>query len=482
MAEWKDIAPFMERVAGLSDTGLCACGADGTLVYAGGAIAGITGRSVDEISRMNNISEISPDLERMLAAVVRDGAVSGKECLLSDAQGNSRVLVCSAAMAEVPGTGPAAVFLLHDNTRCGRQPSEGEWHAIIESLEDGYYECDLKGIFLVANSAMHRITGSGPGELIGQCYTSFYSPEEAKRIYEAYHEVFVTGNPARLINFMGITKGGRQRKIEGSISPIRKDGGGIRGFRGILRDVSDKSRIEKELLRARKMEAIGILAGGIAHDYNNALTAILGNISLAKMETDPSAGSMMEYLNDAEQASMKAVDLTRRLSTFARGGKPERNVVDCTDTVRSTVDSVLAGYPGTHQLIIHDDLWKVDIDEFQIGQVVTYILNNAVESMAEPGPITVTVENTVVKTEESHHEMSLQPGNFVRITIGDRGAGIEPENIQNIFDPYYTTKEMASGMGLATSYAIIKRHHGYIDVRSTPGTGSSFFIYLPVVR
>jgi len=157
-------------------------------------------------------------------------------------------------------------------------------------------------------------------------------------------------------------------------------------------------------------------------------------------------------------------------------------VVDCTDTVRSIASTVLAGYAGTYEVLIHKDLWKVDIDEFQIGQVITYILNNAVEAMSPPGHISIAVENIVVEQEESRHELSLQPGKFVRISISDKGMGIPPEEINNIFDPYYTTKEMASGMGLATSYAIIKRHHGYIDVRSAPGRGSTFILYLPVAQ
>lgn len=353
---------------------------------------------------------------------------------------------------------------------------------ILDSLEDGYYETDLEGIIGYGNKALCNITEFQYDEIVGKKYTTVFSKEDNERIYELFHEVFKTGVPAKITNWNIISRTGKNKKIEASISLIRNAEKKITGFRGILRDITEKNRMENELLRTRKFEAIGILAGGIAHDYNNALTAILGNISLAKMEVDPANKSLMEILNDAEEASLKAVELTRRLGTYARGGKPERKVIDYADSLRMAVSLVLGSYTGTYELHMQENLWKVDIDEFQINQVITFILNNAVESMKDPGKISITAENFVVDTERSHHEISLQQGNYVRILISDEGTGIAPDDLSSIFDPYYTTKEMASGMGLATSYAIIKRHHGYIDVKSTPGEGSTFYLYLPIAH
>ena len=360
--------------------------------------------------------------------------------------------------------------------------TDEKWQTMLDSLEDGYYECDLNGVFANANNAFCRMTEYSRNEIVGRDYNVLYAPEEAEKIYRAYHDVFVKRNPSSLVSSTVIAKSGRKKQIEISISLISGAAGRISGFRGIIRDVSEKKRMEKELLRARKLEAIGILAGGIAHDFNNALTAILGNISLAKMEAGPDAKSLLEVLNDAEEASLKAVELTRHLGTFAKGGKPELEVINYKEPLRITVDIVLSGYPGPHELVIQDDLWDVNIDEFQINQVITYILNNAVESMQPPGAISIKAENAMVENQESHHEITLQPGNYVKISIHDEGVGIPAEDIHNIFDPYFTTKEMSSGMGLATSYAIIKRHHGYIDVRSSPGQGSTFFVYVPVAK
>jgi PAS domain S-box-containing protein len=360
--------------------------------------------------------------------------------------------------------------------------TDDKWQAVLDSLEDGYYECDLKGNYIRANSALCRISEYCREEIIGRNYRDFFSPEDAEKMYETFHDVFISRNPGFPKNFTVIAKSGRKKEIESSISLINDASGRISGFRGIIRDVSKKKRMEKELLRARKLEAIGILAGGIAHDYNNALTAILGNISLAKMEAGPEAKSLLEVLNDAEEASLKAVELTRHLGTFAKGGKPELEVINYKEPLRIIVDMVLSGYPGSYELVVQDDLSDVNIDEFQINQVITYVLNNAVESMQPPGAISIRAENAMVEKQESHHEITLQPGRYVKISIQDEGVGVPAENIHSIFDPYFTTKEMSSGMGLATSYAIIKRHHGHIDVRSSPGQGSTFFVYLPVAK
>ncbi len=478
---WGKLASLIENAVEMDGTGVCVCGMDGSVRYMNSAFLCIFDRDETAASFTGKVSDLARDFTEMLAAAHNNKSAIRKVLTVKTKSMAERHLSCSISI-QGGGGDHAAVIIVHVLSGNSIGSNDDNWHAIIDSLEDGYYECDKDGNFLMVNSAMCRITEYDQDDFIGMNYSKCFTPEDAEEVFRRYNEVFKTGKPARIINFSGITKSGRKKKIEGSIALIRNADGNIGGFRGIIRDITDKNKMEMELLRARKLEAIGILAGGIAHDYNNVLTAILGNISLAKMEVSQENRSLMEVLNDAEVASLRAVELTRRLSTFARGGKPERQVIEYSESLRSIVDSVLRNYTGKHELVIQDKLWDVEVDEFQIGQVVTYILNNAMEAMAKPGPIRIEADNAVVEKEASHHEISLQPGNYVRIAISDEGTGIPADSLHNIFDPYYTTKEMASGLGLATSYAIVKRHHGYIDVQSTEGKGATFYLYLPVAH
>ncbi|HOO72225.1 MAG TPA: PAS domain S-box protein [Spirochaetota bacterium] len=357
--------------------------------------------------------------------------------------------------------------------------SKEKWVSILNSLEDGYYEVGLEGDFVFVNKSFCDMVGYQYGDIIGNNYRKLFDKIDVERIYKTFHEVYSTGDQAKLLNWIIIRKDGKRRNVEGSVSLIKDFNGRSTGFRGIVRDSTDKLKIEQELLRARKLEAIGILAGGIAHDYNNALTAIMGNISLAKMESEENQ-SLTDILNDAEKASLKVMELTKRLSNFSKGGRPIKKLIPMTFFIRETADSVLYKYKGGFEFSIPDDLWEVEIDEIQISHVIEHIINNAIEAVNNDGYITIAAKNVKIYEEESHHEITLQPGNYVVISISDNGPGISSDIIENIFDPYFSTKEFASGMGLATSYAIIKRHRGYIDVKSEPGSGSTFHVYLPV--
>ena len=236
------------------------------------------------------------------------------------------------------------------------------------------------------------------------------------------------------------------------------------------------------MLRARKLEAIGIFAGGIAHDYNNALTAIIGNISLAKMEIGSDNESMLEILNDAEKASHRVKELTRQLSTFSKGGKPVKNRTSVLGILQKVAHEIIPGSKCKYTLDADEHLSQVDIDEFQIGHALENIIFNAVEAMPEGGTVKLKLENVIVEEIKSHHEISLLPGKYIRISVKDSGNGISDTEIYSIFDPYYSTKPMASGMGLAVSYAVIKRHNGYIDVKSEAGEGAEFIVYIPVAE
>ena len=230
---------------------------------------------------------------------------------------------------------------------------------------------------------------------------------------------------------------------------------------------------EAEIWRASKLEAIGILAGGIAHDFNNILTVILGNISLAMMDNE--ASPMHERLIDAEKACLQAQTLARQLLTFARGGAPIKEIISLAKLVSEICSFASRGSNVKCEISFPDSLWGVSADPGLLGQVFQNIVINAIQAMPIGGIIEVRGENLVV---EANSSLPLDPGKYVNISVQDYGIGIPAEYLARIFDPYFTTKQTGSGLGLATAYSIVQHHKGHIGVKSKLGAGSIFQVYL----
>jgi signal transduction histidine kinase/ActR/RegA family two-component response regulator len=238
-------------------------------------------------------------------------------------------------------------------------------------------------------------------------------------------------------------------------------------------EIEQREKVEEELLQARKLEAIGVLAGGIAHDFNNFLTVIQGNIEFIKRQLR--AGNRVdEQLERIESACQRATALSTQLLTFAKGGAPVRRVVSIYKLIRDSIDLARAGSSVSFDVTIAEDLWSAEVDPGQISQVLHNILLNARQSMSDTGIIEVTAEN--VAGDESAQQST------VRISIRDYGCGIPEENIPRIFDPYFTTKPSGTGLGLATTYAIVAKHGGHIRVESNAGVGTVFIIDLPATQ
>jgi len=226
-----------------------------------------------------------------------------------------------------------------------------------------------------------------------------------------------------------------------------------------------------------KLESLGVLAGGIAHDFNNFLTGIIGNLSLAQLDLD--AGSRIApRLQEMEKAALRAKDLTQQLLTFSKGGEPIKHIVNMDSLVREAALFALRGSNVRCQFNIPDNTWNARVDGGQIGQVIHNLILNADQVMPEGGLITISVVNCLVETD---NEKKLDPGHYLQITIQDQGTGIKKEHIDNIFDPYFTTKQKGSGLGLAIVYSIIAKHKGKIIVDSELGMGSTFNVYLPAI-
>lgn len=235
---------------------------------------------------------------------------------------------------------------------------------------------------------------------------------------------------------------------------------------------------EQERERSEKLESISTLAGGIAHDFNNLLTGIMGNISLAMRHAEPKS-AIMDRLMEAERASERARDLTQQLLTFSREGTPKNKTISIAVLIENTATFILRGSNVKPRFSLPDELWAIKADEGQINQVITNLVLNADQAMPEGGVIEISAENAVIKQVTS---LTLEPGNYIDITMEDHGIGITKHRLGRIFDPYFTTKQKGSGLGLATAYSIVKNHGGCITVESTPNAGTTFHVYLPASK
>jgi PAS domain S-box-containing protein len=240
----------------------------------------------------------------------------------------------------------------------------------------------------------------------------------------------------------------------------------------------ERIKNENELYKTRKLESVGILAGGIAHDYNNLLTAILGNISLIKY-TIESHHSIYKRLTEAEQAAVRAQSLTQQLLTFSKGGDPVKESANVKDLITETATFSLHGSNVSCTFHFQEDLWLANVDKGQFCQVIQNLVINANQAMSHGGTIEIIGENITISTQDTYNDFTLQEGKYVKLIVKDKGTGISEDNLQLIFDPYFTTKDKGSGLGLATSYSIIKNHQGHISVDSKLGIGTTFTLYLP---
>jgi signal transduction histidine kinase/CheY-like chemotaxis protein len=237
-----------------------------------------------------------------------------------------------------------------------------------------------------------------------------------------------------------------------------------------------QARLEREVQRATRLESLGVLAGGIAHDFNNLLTIIMGNLGLAMLD-EKLTESTHHLLREIERGTGRARALTQQLVTFAKGGDPLRATVSLADIVKEVTDAAFQGSVVKAEVSTPGDLWRVNADKDQITQALQNLVQNAVEAMTSGGLLRIGLSNERIAAGA---DGGLAAGRYVKLTLADSGEGISPEVLPRIFDPYFTTRKKGSGLGLATVYSIVRKHHGRIDVDSKVGRGTTFILWLPV--
>ncbi|MCP4213985.1 MAG: PAS domain S-box protein [bacterium] len=347
------------------------------------------------------------------------------------------------------------------------------------SIGDAVITTDTAGNIVLMNPVAEQLTGFTMEDAVGRPLNKVFrvvhhvSRERRKSIVE---NILHTGRTIREESKTVLLAGdGGERLIAHSGAPIIDNENNIIGVVLAIRDITERQKMEEELLKAQKLESIGILAGGIAHDFNNVLTAVLGNITLAKKLAGEDH-KILKRLENAEKASNRTKELIQKLVTFATGGTPIRKVTVIDNLLINTIGFTLAGSNVKPEFSIKDGLWPVNIDESQVAQAVNNVVLNGVEAMLDGGSLEVTAEN-YRQLEGCKHPPD--PGDYVKVTIRDNGVGISPLNMTKIFDPYFSTKEDGSGLGLTSSYSIVRKHGGHMEVESFLNEGTTVSVFLP---
>ena len=344
---------------------------------------------------------------------------------------------------------------------------------------------DLKGNLILVNDSLCDITGYSRERLIGLNYREFVDEANAKKLFEAYNEVYKTGKANRGFYFEITRMDGSKRNCVVSISLIKDSNCGPCGFRGIFRDVTDQRRLEEQIRQAAKMEAIGQLAGGIAHDFNNILTAIIGYseaLSQHIAEDDPYREKALRI----NRAAVRAANLTRHLLAFSRKQVLDLKPLDLNELI-ANFEKMLKPLIGEDIEIVMNlspSAGKVMCDPGQVEQILLNLAVNARDAMPAGGKLVIETANVFLDDDYARTRSEVRPGAYVMFAVSDTGYGMQAQTLSRIFDPFFTTKsrEKGTGLGLSTTYGIVKQHRGHLSVYSEPDRGTTFKIYLPLAE
>ena len=348
---------------------------------------------------------------------------------------------------------------------------------ILDTIPSPIFYKGIDGRYQGVNQAFRQFYGKTMEQIFGKTVHELFPKEIADRVFQADQDLLQ--HPGiQVYEFHNYDAHGQRREMSVHKATFVDKGGALAGLAGIMIDITEQKKAEEERLRFSKLESLSTLAGGIAHDFNNILTVILGNIGLAMLD-GKIEDRVQDRLAQAEHACLRAQALSWQLLTFAKGGAPIKKIVSIANLLKESAILTLSGSKSRPEVSIPDDLWSVEADTAQINQVIGNLLINADQAMPKGGIIKIKAENISI---EAKSNLPIPKGKYVNFAIADQGIGISPKYLDKIFDPYFSTKQKGSGLGLATAYSIIKNHSGHIQVESRIGVGTTFNIYLPAIE
>ncbi|MFP4056064.1 MAG: PAS domain S-box protein [Candidatus Brocadiia bacterium] len=476
---------FLTLAMAQSSEGLAVSDMEGVLLFVNRAFATLHGYAADEVVGRHLSIFHTPEQMPAVEAAVRESHQTGEfsgEVWHARRDGSVfPAFMHNTLLRHDAGAPIGMVAAMRDITEQKEAEerlalSESQYRSTLDSLGDSVHVIDADYRLVLCNQAFVELCDRigmvrpRPGQPLFELlpFLTEQNRQEYRRVFER-GETLVTEEE---LEFRGKEFMDEIRKI-----PVVEEDTVVRVIT-VIRNVTEQRLMERELRRAEKLESIGLLAGGIAHDFNNLLTGISANLAAAARRAGDER-SVATLLAQAQRSCREARHLTDRLLTFARGGAPIKRPTPIADLLRERADTAITR-PEVHcQLHIPDSLWAIDGDAVQIGQVVLNLLTNAQEALPQGGLIELRAENVELGPGQV---FDLPEGRYVRITVRDDGAGISPDDLGRIFDPYFTTREEGLGLGLAATYSIVKGHGGHIAVESKPGEGSAFAVYLPAAQ
>jgi PAS domain S-box-containing protein len=425
-------------------------------------------------------------LPRELPAAHKDALLTLARLVAAQLEARRVTTVSAEPVAGRQSLRDALVVDISESRQADEALSDGEdrFHGIISSAKDAIITVDEDQKIVLFNRAAEQVFCCPANEAIGQSIDKFIP----QRFREAHRRHIVsfgkTGVSIRsmesLDTLMGTRANGEEFPVEATISQAQTASEKL--YTVILRDISARKRSENELRQSQKMEAVGHLAGGIAHEFNNYLSIIMGYSDMMTQE-DIQNESLRQGLAEIKNATQKAASLTRQLLAFSRKQLFEPTVLDLNASVWDAHKLLRRLIPANIDLIpiLHPDLGKVKADPAQVQQILINLAVNARDAMPQGGKISIETSDVILDEEFTSRYFDVQSGDYVMLSVSDTGQGMDAETLTHIFEPFFTTKKAGkgTGLGLSTTYGIVKQSGGHITVASVPGKGTTFRIYFP---
>jgi len=435
-----------------------------------------------------------PDIERHWIETYGRVALTGEPAIFENYAAALKKHFMVTAFRPVPNQFACIIIDITQRKQAEEtlRASERRFQDIADHAQEWIWEVDDKGKYTYSSQVVEKILGYAPEEVLQKHFYDFFHPDDRESFKSAVLAAFSLKQPFRDFINRNLHKNGHTVWLATSGLPMLDASGNLLGYRGVDMDITsrrqaeaDKARLEAQFHQAQKMESIGQLAGGVAHDFNNIMAAIMMHMSIL-MENKNIDQETQESLKELMGEANRAVNLTRQLLMFSRRSVLEMKVLDLNELVANLLKMLgrLIGEHITIQFNRNQNVPAVKADPGMIEQVIMNLAVNARDAMPKSGRLIINIEPIQIDAQRAKDKNQVQPGLFVCLSVTDTGCGMDEATLKRLFEPFFTTKEVGkgTGLGLATVDGIVAQHGGWVDVESKPGKGSTFKVFLPSVK